>query len=335
MKIANLKEDIGKKWSRIIATKYTICFVLVSIAQALVLIYLQVRMLERNGNSLLRIYKLNETDQSNDNCFNGQFLPLYVLTLENLMFIFFYFFQLYFCFNAIFHQNTIQIITIALINFAFVFIGMMQVYEVRSISIALKEDCPGFEFEPDMNEMFFILALAILVIFMGYLSFKLHRQFGWNIYKKIGGDVAIQNLLIMILFAGLLIPVFYILYQDRSGVEKFFIFVSTAMMISVFFFEILAYKSLNDEWSGGMLMFICFWIFALLNFAGLCVVVINLSIETKWYIGFIIGIICFTFSLSTLIYAVFAYRNFGGGLKEYINKNKDRQEVTKVLLSDV
>lgn len=36
-----------------------------------------------------------------------------------------------------------------------------------------------------------ILAFAIV---MCYLSFQMSKQFGWNIYKKIGADVRIQSM---------------------------------------------------------------------------------------------------------------------------------------------
>ncbi|GBC01921.1 hypothetical protein RclHR1_04390006 [Rhizophagus clarus] len=253
---------------------------------------------------MYNLNKSNETERIDDECYNEQFLSLYVLTLENLMFIFFYFFQLYFCFNAIFHRNTIQIITIASINLAFIFIGIMQLFEVGNTRNDLQNHCPNLGFYPqsDKGEVFFILVLAILAIFMGYLSHKLYRQFGWDVYKDIGGDVKIQKLyktrlifimllkldaLMIILFSGLLVPVFYILYKEKDGVTTPLMITSTIIMILVFFFEILAYHSLNNEWGVGMLIFIVFWILASFNFAGLCVVVFNLSLETRWYIGFI------------------------------------------------
>ncbi|PKY52780.1 hypothetical protein RhiirA4_547332 [Rhizophagus irregularis] len=313
--ITNLIQDLKKKWSRITASNHTVFFILISVAQALILIYLQFRILQRNGSSLLKMYKSSKISGTEivEKCYDEQFLSLYVLTMEDLMFIFFYFFQLYFCFNAIFHRNTIQIITIASINLAFIFIGIMQLFEIGTTSNDFRTSCPGLEFYPQFEkfEIFFIVALAILAMIMGYLSHKLYRQFGWDIYKAFGSDVKMQKLyktrlifimllkldaLMIILFAGLLVPVFYILFE---GDNKPLMIVSTIIMMISFLFEILAYKSLNNEWATGMLIFIVFWVVALFNFAGLCVVVFNLSLETSWYIGFIMGIICFGFSLAS------------------------------------
>lgn len=41
------------------------------------------------------------------------------------------------------------------------------------------------------------IALAVIIlafaIVMSYLSYEMSKQFGWNIYKKIGADVRIQS----------------------------------------------------------------------------------------------------------------------------------------------
>jgi hypothetical protein len=49
--------------------------------------------------------------------------------------------------------------------------------------------------------------------------------------------------LMIILFSALLVPVFYVLYKGKNEGDKPLMIVSTIIMILVFFFEILAYKS--------------------------------------------------------------------------------------------
>ena len=53
--------------------------------------------------------------------------------------------------------------------------------------------------------------------------------------------------LIIILFSGLLVPVFYVLYKERNESELPLMIVSTIVMILVFFFEALAYKSVSTN----------------------------------------------------------------------------------------
>lgn len=66
--------------------------------------------------------KLSETEIV-EKCYDEQFLSLYVLTMEDLMFIFFYFFQLYFCFNAV------------IFLIFFYIIGKRVYYNTRFVSI--------------------------------------------------------------------------------------------------------------------------------------------------------------------------------------------------------
>lgn len=35
--------------------------------------------------------------------------------------------------------------------------------------------------------------LLVFAVIMSFLSFQMSKQFGWNIYKKIGADVRIQS----------------------------------------------------------------------------------------------------------------------------------------------
>ncbi|EXX65267.1 hypothetical protein RirG_134940 [Rhizophagus irregularis DAOM 197198w] len=71
----------------------------------------------------------------------------------------------------------------------------MQLFEIGTTSNDFRKSCPGLEFYPQFEkfEIFFIVALAILAMIMGYLSHKLYRQFGWDIYKAFGSDVKMQS----------------------------------------------------------------------------------------------------------------------------------------------
>ncbi|CAG8519909.1 7692_t:CDS:2 [Funneliformis mosseae] len=188
--------------------------------------------------------------------------------------------------------------TITSMNFVFVLIGIMQAIEVKNVDSKLGELCPELQFDPKIMtyEISFIVVVSLLGIVMGYLSFNLYRRFGWKIYKKYGFDRSMQRLVL---------PTFYIMYKYKNMGQKFLIFASSAILILVFFFEALAYRSIKKEWKAGMTSFIIFWIFALLNFAGLYYGVINASLTTYWYIGFVVG--------------------FGRGLKEYLDKERNEK----------
>ncbi|CAG8455825.1 7265_t:CDS:2 [Dentiscutata heterogama] len=90
-----------------------------------------------NGlTSTWKDYQTNATvnDFDKDNCqqFKDRSLPKFpFLAFDNLIFIMFQAFQLYFCFNAIFHEHIIQIITITVLNFCWALYGTVQAVEVK------------------------------------------------------------------------------------------------------------------------------------------------------------------------------------------------------------
>src|SRR3954453_5359617 len=68
--------------------------------------------------------------------------------------------------------------------------------------------CPGLHLNNSLvsHELPHILILAVIATLIAILSWKLYQQFGWNIYKKIGGDIEMQS---KILMHALFRPTFY------------------------------------------------------------------------------------------------------------------------------
>ncbi|CAG8523274.1 16466_t:CDS:2, partial [Cetraspora pellucida] len=72
----------------------------------------------------------------------------------------------------------------------------IQWVEVKKWYIDFEEDCPG---RLSLHTQFLkydaplIGALLLFSIIMGFICFKLYQQFGWNIYKKIGADLSMQE----------------------------------------------------------------------------------------------------------------------------------------------
>jgi TRAP-type C4-dicarboxylate transport system permease small subunit len=94
------------------------------------------------------------------------------------------------------YQNTAEILVLAVLNCLCAILGALEVvdgvkwltllqqtqYSVLPLTIAEKIE----------------IALAVMIlafaIIMSYLSYEMSKQFGWNIYKKIGADVRIQSM---------------------------------------------------------------------------------------------------------------------------------------------
>ncbi|CAG8461619.1 9354_t:CDS:2, partial [Scutellospora calospora] len=72
---------------------------------------------------------------------------------------------------------------------------LIQWVEVKKWYIDFESDCPGkiplhtqfLKYDAPLITLLLVFSIAI-----GFLSWKLYKQFGWNIYKKIGADLEMQ-----------------------------------------------------------------------------------------------------------------------------------------------
>ncbi|CAG8689685.1 23954_t:CDS:2, partial [Gigaspora margarita] len=123
-----------------------------------------------------------------DGCqqFQDKELPKFpFLPFDNMIFIMFQAFQLYFCFNAIFHEHIIQILTITILNFCWALYGTVAVEvkielgELNDLSKCVNQS--SVVAPPDFlgNDIPCVIVLLMLAFIMSYLSYKLYKQFGW------------------------------------------------------------------------------------------------------------------------------------------------------------
>ncbi|GES80666.1 hypothetical protein GLOIN_2v231230 [Rhizophagus clarus] len=330
-----LKHSLSKKWQRVTESRYTVAFVILSIIQVITLTILQIRILSRNVNLITSIDET--TCELGSSAFS-------FLIIENVMFVIFNLYQLYFCLNAIFHQNIMQLYTVVIIDGGYVILGIVQMIEVKENVAKIESYCPDLRmnYSVILYELPHIIVLAILAILIAALFFgKLCQQLDWDIYKKIGGDIEVRNqyrtilmfellmkidLFFVIMFGAIIAPfaiyVLVVLYDQFSVGEKILEIVCLVILILVFFFQALAYKSIKKEWKAGMIIFMVFWVFALVDF---CLLAYNDGIIFvqyglySWIILLCILIIC---AILTFVYAIMVTRNFGKGLKKYLNKHR-------------
>ncbi|CAG8466520.1 4381_t:CDS:2, partial [Dentiscutata heterogama] len=200
-----LKLEYYKRWSekvlvRLNESKWTKLFMLTSILQAIAIIILELRVYTRNnstGQSLSTIGSISDEMTANASCiYQPSYVRLNNIKDENLIFIFFQIFQVWFCFSAMYNQNSMQVIAIVVINFLFALNGIIQWVEVKKWFTDFDLDCPGrlpLHTQFVKYDLPLIIALFLFSIAMGFLCWKLYRQYGWNIYKKIGADVEMQT----------------------------------------------------------------------------------------------------------------------------------------------
>ncbi|KAI7832294.1 hypothetical protein BC939DRAFT_391404 [Gamsiella multidivaricata] len=131
-----------------------------------------------------------------------------VLSVYHILFIVAQIFQLILLCDAMLNKNTIQIIAIVLFNCAMVAYAGVQVKQASDILIRTPGDSlPNMIldfFGRDANPTpyhaslpFEIAVLSLMVIFaagFAFIAYKLYKEFGWSIYKKIGADLAMRDM---------------------------------------------------------------------------------------------------------------------------------------------
>ncbi|RIA80889.1 hypothetical protein C1645_879069 [Glomus cerebriforme] len=324
-----------EKWNKLTESKSAILFVLTSVVQAVVLTYLQSKIFARNVYGWINIHPDSNDNTIIDACFSSTNVETFmILSFECIMFIFLNIFQLYSCINAVLHKNTIQIFMISLTNFCYAILGAVQFVEAIETKDKITYDCPTVVFDPEImiHEVPNIIIITLLSCVMGYLSFKLYQQFGWIIYKKIGSDIQMQsryrtrliflmllklNLLMLLLFSILIVP-YYI-----NGPNKTLVYAGFIFFVTVFLFNVLAFKSITKEYKNGMIAFLSFWVLVMGVYAWFCYIGFSIVFSYRLYIGLIFGIFFLIFGVLTFVIGISVTNNFGKGLKEYLMVHKE------------
>ncbi|KAF9186540.1 hypothetical protein BGZ51_001945 [Haplosporangium sp. Z 767] len=131
-----------------------------------------------------------------------------VLSVYHILFIVAQVFQLILLCDAMFNKNTIQIIAIVLFNCAMVAYAGVQVKQASDILVRTPGDSlPNailnlFELPSNPTPYhaslpYEIAVVSLMVIFatgFAYIAYKLYKEFGWSIYKKIGADLAMRDM---------------------------------------------------------------------------------------------------------------------------------------------
>ncbi|CAB4412892.1 unnamed protein product [Rhizophagus irregularis] len=351
MACAKLNHTLSKKWQRITESKYTKLFVALSAIQTVILIFLQVRILSRNvALYLSEIYPF-VTNNERNMCTSVIVVSRFMMIItEDVMFILFNLYQFYFCLSTIFHQNTMQIFAIIIINIGYVILGIVQLIDIKIYGNKIESICPGLQLNNNLvlYELPHILVLAVTAALIATLSWKLYQQFGWNIYKKIGGDIEMQkrfkailifkmllkvDLLFVFLYNVLILPplLYIIINSDELKREQIIlVFGCFVITVLVLFFQALAYKSMEKEWKFGIIAFIIFWIFVVSDFAYLALKLGVASFIQFGIYSWIILMCNFTIcALLTFAYAIIVIINFGKGLREYLDKNLTKKQIHK------
>lgn len=339
-----INEWFTDKWTKINESIWTRLFILTSIIQTILVMALETRVLLRNDTMRMKVKELQST-AGYESC-NIQYGAdrMFRIEQENAVFMLFQLYQLWFCFNSVIAQNTIQLIAAMIMNAICAGYSIVQIMEIGIWYADLNKSCSKtFEREsnPSRYDIPLIIVLISTAIIMGFLAFKLYQQFGWIIYRKIGGSLKIQtiyrkqlvfeillkmDLFILILFGIESWLTFTLDYKIEKFEHLYYVpreiyYFHIAVTFSIVFLELIAYYSLKKEWRYGMLIFIFLWVIVIVDL----ILLLRFSIRTareSWYFLISIIILSVIVSIVTWIYSILVVKDFGSGLKEILTRFK-------------
>jgi len=335
-------EWFTNKWAKIHESTWTRLFIVTSIIQTILVIALESRVFYRN-DAIRKSVEEHRGSPEIESCdINIQYSMERMMRIEqeNAIFMIFQLYQLWFCFNAVFAQNTIQLIAVTIMNSLCAGYSIVQIMEIRIWYADLNRPCSNaFQKESDTAkyDLPLVITLITFATIMGFLAFKLYQQFGWIIYRKIGGSLEIQaiyrkQLILVILlkidlFVLLLFSIeSWMTFTLESETEKLehlyyvpraIYYFHRIVTFSIIGLEFIAYRSMRKEWRSGMLIFIFLWIAVIADL----IVILCFSIRTareSWYFLICFVVFSIVVSIVTWIYSILVAKDFGNGLSEIL-----------------
>jgi len=186
-----------KNWGRL--------FAIVAVAQALILCFLEGAILYLHEADA---HKLSPSQTERRSLFRS-------LLVYHVLFILAHLFQLVMVFDALRAQNLIQIIAVTGFNvliFGYSVVQCAQTYNLYGGAGRLPREQAAVAAVATVE----YVVVALLLVFtaaLAVLSFKLYKEFGWSIYKRIGADLRMRdiykNYLILVLLLKLDVAFFF------------------------------------------------------------------------------------------------------------------------------
>ncbi|CAG8498355.1 3007_t:CDS:2 [Dentiscutata heterogama] len=259
-----------------VESKWTRLFIITSIVQTFITIIIQSLVVGRNQNASSFFQEMWQTEYGNSlpnpaasECKANIVGRMYNIVGENIIILLSNVFLLFFCYDAIFNQNTIQIITVVVVNYAIGIVAAIQIVEIqrwRNQAVDCVLGFSNFSFRVELYEVPSIVILLLCATMMGFFTWKLYQQFGWNIYKRIGADRKMQMACV-------------VLSQNDKLKSTFLYWFHVIVTVLIFILQALAYHMLREESHLGMKIFIGLWLIPIADFIALLVKSIGTSAQ--------------------------------------------------------
>ncbi|CAG8508448.1 18927_t:CDS:10 [Acaulospora morrowiae] len=323
-------------------SNWTILYIVSAIFQMLVSIAIEAVILRLNESSTTQLTSLapmydNATNrQFSHKMYNySNYRTQYLSIIDgNVWFMVIETFLTALCISALFFQNTIEIISIGIINILLLFFAGTQAFQsnmwIDHINDQLELDHATTRFSKNVVtweaiQLLILTAFAVNSIFLGY---KLYKQFGWNIYKRIGANIKTQRMyrtylvfilllkLDVFLLMGFQILNLIFLFGDPFGNTRTIIFQSIMVVIVI---PVVALALWGVRTENTIAMIICFLasVVTIINFI---YILAQFIIERDENLLTLLDILGIVLTVLSILVAYLAHSNFGSGLKDHFQK---------------
>ncbi|CAO3694100.1 unnamed protein product [Umbelopsis ramanniana] len=321
--------------SRVTESRWSKLYIATACLQAIVIIVLQVAILLQNtqeAQELPDASSFGSTASSSD-VLDEAAIRFRNIKWENLAFCGFQLWFLGMAFDATVYQNTAEILALAVLNGFCALLGAFEIVDGVLWIKRIGSDVNVVPLSIARNiEIGLTCAILLFACVFAYLSLAMVRQFGWNIYKKIGADIRIQRMyrtfqffvlaLKIDLFFEFMVSVFYcIQFGLRSGItgETGIQLVVTILLVPMLYFSRMACSS---ESIGQMITCICFQGFVVVHFS----LVLHQTFvpNNNWYVWICLVWAGIALTLVTSVLGAMCLRNFEKGLKPFVQRGRNK-----------
>jgi len=347
-----LLQIINKLWNKITETKWAILYVRFAAARLVVAIAVNAVILKLHEDIAEKLSKLHdiENDLPEDRKFayttyDYEIYRSQILSIihGNVWFMVFEAFLMFLCLSSLFFQNTIEVITVGMINLMLILFSGINLARslkwIGRINNQLEIDRPFIDDDTvdttDISrnvitgEIIHLLILTGFAAFSLFFGYKLYQHFGWNIYKKIGANIQMQVMyrtyLVFLLLIKLdtflllgfqILTLSFIFGENAEGNTRTIILQS--IMVAIVIPTIgLALWGVRTE--NKVAMFI-YAIASIVTISNLIFILASVIIKREEALLMLLDILGILLIVLSMIVAYLTVRNFGFGLEDHFQK---------------
>jgi len=276
------------------------------------------------GELLLRVQKATDADPT-----SFAKMPVY-LSIFALAHVF----QFVMAVDAVYARNTLQFIFLILFNASLLLYGVVQIDEVKTVITDTYS--AGISGIP-INVLTIIIPIVIGISEIAYiaLGWKIYHEFGWKVYKSLGADRRIKRMnatyqvyeclvkFDVFFWAGFSVQFIWLVLQRNDW--EYYVTIAALPLSIVLLVEGHLAARYENKWMMATFMSGC--VGAMVYFIYKLIKVVDQrespQFKSIWKSLLAFSVLAIVLLIATFVYSVLVLRNFGRGLKDAFNRNKD------------